>query len=345
MNRNERSPGDPDEVALDDLAAEWLVERAEGFTAVRAAAFAAWRDSDPRHAAAVARVERTFALLDEMPAVRGTLQERYGAEIGSGAAAARVPRPRVAQVVAWGGLAAAVIIATTLWLQTSLLVPAGAHYAAANAAVRRVPLEDGSQMDLNRNSEAHVALSAAERRVTLAAGEAHFEVARDAARPFVVAAGGVQVRALGTAFTVRLSPEGVEVVVVEGKVEVASGSTGTRGALVPVLAAGERVRVARAEPELRPRVEKVAPEALRALFAWQEPLATFDDVPLRDVIERFNRRHARQLVLEDAALGERKIGGVIALDQLDAFVRLLAQDGDIVIEQRDAGAILLRRAR
>ena len=69
------------------------------------------------------------------------------------------------------------------------------------------------------------------------------------------------------------------------------------------------------------------------------------DVPLREIVVQFNRRNTVQLVLEDAALGERNVGGVIALDQVEAFVRLLVQDGDIVAEPRAANEILLRRAR
>ena len=55
----------PDD-ALDHEAAAWLCERDEGFKAGRAQAFAVWRARDPRHQAAVARVERTLALLDEL---------------------------------------------------------------------------------------------------------------------------------------------------------------------------------------------------------------------------------------------------------------------------------------
>jgi ferric-dicitrate binding protein FerR (iron transport regulator) len=62
-------------------------------------------------------------------------------------------------------------------------------------------------------------------------------------------------------------------------------------------------------------------------------------------VARFNRRNVTQLVLKDADLGERRIGGMIALDQVDAFVRLLAQDGEIVVERQPAGQIGLRRAR
>ena len=71
---------------------------------------------------------------------------------------------------------------------------------------------------------------------------------------------------------------------------------------------------------------------------------TFTNLPLRDAVTLFNRRNTQQLILADAALGERKIGGTFAADQVEAFVRLLAQDGDIAVERRAATEIVLRRA-
>jgi transmembrane sensor len=82
---------------------------------------------------------------------------------------------------------------------------------------------------------------------------------------------------------------------------------------------------------------------MQAMLTWQNPLTSFTEVPLREVVVRFNRRNATQLVLEDADLGERKIGGTLALDQVDAFLRLLEQDGDIVVARRRDGQIGLRR--
>src|SRR5688500_3069771 len=70
------SPLSDDE--LDDIAAEWLCERAVGGSPAQEHAFTLWREQDPRHAAAIARVERTLALLDEMPAVRAPLEARLG---------------------------------------------------------------------------------------------------------------------------------------------------------------------------------------------------------------------------------------------------------------------------
>jgi hypothetical protein len=61
----------------------------------------------------------------------------------------------------------------------------------------------------------------------------------------------------------------------------------------------------------------------QAAVRWHSHLMTFTDLPLRDAVVLFNRRNQQQLVLADAAVGERRIGGTFAADQVEAFVRLL----------------------
>lgn len=343
-----RADDTEDRDAREDAAAEWLCERAEGFSPERAAAFVRWLDADPRNAAAVAHVERTLELLDELPAVRAPLEAKYGRRVEavrdgspevSGAAPANGARVRWLGPARALGLAAAVAVAAVGGWSVQRL-QGGERFATTATALQRVALQDGSIVDLNRASEVRVKFSAEQRRLTLGAGEAHFEVAHDSTRPFVVVAGGVTVRAIGTAFNVRLAGDTVDVVVTEGKVEVARANP-ARAARV---AAGERVRLDLDERVAPTSVEKVEPAALRALLAWQDRMS-FTDVPLRELVARFNRRNATRLVLDDAALGERKLGGVFALDQVDVFVRLLEQDGEIVAERRSEAEIVLRPAR
>jgi transmembrane sensor len=155
------------------------------------------------------------------------------------------------------------------------------------------------------------------------------------------------VRAVGTAFDVRLGAEAVNVVVVEGKVALSrtvAKSTSAPVQAPPVLRSGERAQLTLSAPAAAPKIEPIDAGSISAMLTWQNPMTSFTDVPLRDVITRFNRRNPTQLVLEDADLGERRIGGMIALDQVEAFVRLLEQDGDIVANRALPGQITLRRA-
>ncbi len=333
------------EDALETAAVDWLCERAEGFGPGRAAAFAAWRAADPGHDQAVIQTERAMALLDELPAVRAPLAARL-AELAQPAASAP-PRLRFRPAVWMSGLAAALALAAGLSILVTPRIAEAKRYVTAAARQQQIALNDGSVVNLNVSSDVRVQLLPKERRVTLAAGEAHFAVAHDTARPFIVTAAGVSVRAVGTAFSVRVGATGVEVLVTEGRVEVtreavAPAMTGAPGAVQ--LAAGERTVLGRAAASATPTIEAVTGDALTAAVRWHSRVMTFSDLPLRDAVGLFNRRNALQLVLADEKIGDVRIGGTFAAEQVEAFVRLIEKDGDIVAARRGPGEIVLRRA-
>ena len=334
---------------IETAAAEWLCERDAGFAPGRAQAFAAWRAADARHETAVAETEQAMELLAEMPAVRAPLAARI----------AEAEKPE-APVVRWGGfrppvwatgLAAALALAAGMWWLAPSRSVEPQRYVTAAARQQQIALTDGSVVNLNVSSEVSVRLTSNERRVTLASGQAHFAVAHDTARPFIVTAAGVSVRAVGTAFSVRVGNAGVEVLVTEGKVEVTRESTSAEASTVAPasaspsrLVAGERAVIARESSVASAPIERVSAESLSAAVRWHSQVMTFSDLPLGEAVLLFNRRNDTQLVLADEKLGDQKIGGTFAADQVEAFVRLLEKDGDVVAERRGTREIALRRA-
>lgn len=335
--------------ALDEIAAEWLCERDAGFTPERAAAFLAWCKADPRHAAAVRQIEAAMAVLETMPTIKVPLAARFGPVENPPEEEGALVTPRFRRFRFVGLVAAAVLVLFGGWYFATRRAHHEA-YANLEPVARRVELRDGSVIHLNTGSELHVDFSSGERRVRLQSGEVFFEVAHDATRPFLVVAGGVVVRAIGTAFNVRLAAANVEVLVEEGRVEVApvvaaSAAAGVPVAAAPQVGAGERTRVPRADAIAPAPIERVDPQQLQAALAWQRRTVVLTNVPLAEVVARFNRRNQVQLVLADAELRGRLMGGVIALDQVEAFVALLERSGDIVVERRGADAIVLRRRR
>ena len=348
---------DPESAAIEDAAIGWLTERDDGFTPARAREFAQWLRADPRHPAAVARLEQTLGLLHGLPEFRAEINTAFERsapvvpfapaaapdKMAQPAAAAR-PRRRFRRLVVGAGIAAALAITTAVGWR-SVNAASEVRYATAPVGYERARLADGSTVELNAASAVRIRFSAVERRVRLEAGEAHFAVAPDPARPFVVLAGEIAVRAVGTAFNVRYTAGGdVEVLVSEGKVRVGSAGPASASAVTaPLVAAGERIVLPKLAPA--PAVEKVEPATLRAALAWQGTLADFADAPLADVVARFNARSRVQLVLADPALADRRIGGTFVLDEAETFVRLLERDGEIVGERRGTNEIHLRRAR
>ncbi len=320
-------------------AMAWLAERDEGFSPERAAAFEAWQRRDPRHRAAVAELEQVLADLDRLADRRDEVNLHFSRETPPRPAVSSRPVPPMASVrwwrpVAWGAVAAVLATAAFLGFQAGLpTVDPGIRYATDNGGYRRARLDDGSTLELNAASIARVHFTPGERRVELEAGEAHFEVAHDTARPFVVRVHGVAVRAVGTAFNVRLAADAVEVTVTEGKVSIGPGVGPRRDAGTEngpaLLGALERLAIPfAAGPAVRAgAVERLAPAEVRAALAWQRRITDFSDTPLAEVAARFNRHHALRLVIADPALGARRIGGLFALDDVEAFVRLLEHDG------------------
>ena len=340
------SPIHPHDDVIEAMAASWLAQREEGFTPEQETEFLRWRLADPRHGEAVDRLEETCALLEQLPELRGDSRLEPAAGIPAPAAptnqSQNAPQPRRARIGRWvalGGLAAALVAAAVLW-RADESAPLQATYATAPADYRRVQLPDSSVAQLNGGPHLQVDYTGRERLVKLEAGEAHFHVAKDEARPFVVRTQGLRVIAVGTAFNVRVAAAGVDVLVTEGVVRVERESAPAAAPIV--LAAGERTVVS--ESVALP-VQQVDNTEIKETLAWQEPRLVFVEAPLAEVVARFNERNRVQLELGDPALGQSLVGGTFRRDDVETFVRLLEQSGDFITERPAPDRIVLRRAR
>src|SRR5690606_13157038 len=142
--------------------------------------------------------------------------------------------------------------------------------------------------------------------VYLDRGQAFFKVARDRRHPFVVAAAGRTVTALGTAFDLRVDDGGLKVVLVEGKVRVeaarpAAGAASPAPAAAPMatdMSAGSRL-VARDDTEWR-----LTPTDVGRQTSWLKGQLVFDGAPLGEVVEEMNRYSTRKIAIADPALAE-----------------------------------------
>ncbi len=203
-----------------------------------------------------------------------------------------------------------------------------------------------------------------QRQVRLAAGDAHFTVAKDATRPFIVTIGKVAVRAVGTAFTISASPGTVEVVVTEGRVRVddvagrnlieptavAANETNSSAASQhpPALDAGQRVVIPVGPGPLAPvPITAATPEIIDRTAGWRSVWLEFGDMPLAQVVHEFNRHAAEHqqpmLLTADAPTRRVLVSGTFRTDEVDAFVRLLHSSFGITATQRTDGGLVLRR--
>lgn len=328
------SNSEKDRHAIAATAAAWLARRDRGFTPSEQDAFLQWLAADPRHRAEVARLERSWRALDSLAAWQPADGAAPNPDLLAPASARGGPRLAWFASLAVAGLAAALAVLVLRWPAPES--PAGAPGMRVIPPPERQTLADGSIAEPNHGAHLEFAFAAAERRVRLRVGEVHLSVAKDAARPFVVEAGGVLVRAVGTAFNVRLDRDGVEVLVTEGRVEVEPPSA----AVVPV-ASGERARVGAAG---RTIVTPQPPESIARDLAWRGERLEFEGLPLRAVVAEFNLRNTRQLAIGDAVAGRVKVAGTFRADEPEAFARLLEAGFGIAVDRRDSGAWVLRSA-
>ena len=323
-------------------ALDWLlkIEAAPGDEALRHA-LEAWRSQSEAHDRAYQSVARVWRLAGELPpddtgqadrAGGGASKrearagrERRACPARSFGGPAPPPRPGRRRRVLQGAVAAAFLAAVLSYLAPTLRLQLLADHVTGVGEIRSVTLEDGSRVHLDAESAVAVGFEAAERRISLLAGQAFFEVAPAPARPFTVRAEGVSVTVTGTAFSVRTRGDGIAVAVASGSVKVAPGRPGNE---VFPLTAGEQVSLAPATGSVlhsRVRPADVAP--------WRDRQLVADGLPLGEVVEQLGRHHRGAILLRDPALAKRRITGVFDLnDPLGALRAAAGTQGARVIE-------------
>lgn len=207
--------------------------------------------------------------------------------------------------------------------------------ATAKGEFKRVALADTSVASINSNTELKVKLSDHKRQIVLVKGEAWFEVAKDKTKPFVVEAGEVRVRAVGTAFGVRRFENGAEVLVTEGTVEVWTGQakslmTAGQQSFVPYKTA--RITVTQQTQEVQRRL------------AWRDGKLIFTRQTLGEAVADFNRYSARKIIIADPSLENKRIFGQYQIDAAEQFARDIGAYLNVPIEVSVEGIFIGARS-
>jgi len=332
--------------AIDRQAAEWFGRREVGLTPDEEQEFQKWLSADCRHAEHYSQFDEIWKNLDRIKKLR-SFQSVPVVERRPVFKIRRVWLPTVLAT------AAAIAIVFIQWPRPN---PRLVQYTIASEAggMKKLELPDASTVWLNGDTVVSANFTADERRVDLRRGEAFFTVAKDPARPFIVSAAGVSVRAVGTAFNVALTSSRLEVLVTEGKVRLEDAARGQsvlpksgQNEQPPLLGAGQKATLALPTATLAmPTATVVAissPEAKEAL-AWQVKLLEFDMQPLSEVVAQFNRYNRHQLVIESPSLARRTFGGTFRADNCEVLVELLEARFDVIAERSGDKTILrLRR--
>jgi transmembrane sensor len=302
-------------------AMDWLMRLNDAPTdAALIAAWDDWLQASEAHAEAWARICRTWAALGEMPAaapepavpVIGTVPNRSTSVQGW-----RLSRRSLGLAAATLMSAAVVAVLVAPALQMRL----ESDFRTGAGETQVVTLVDGSKVTLAPETALAEDFDSGARHVRLISGEAFFEVERDTARPFVVAAPDASVRVLGTAFSVRDTGHGTRVELAHGAIALTPGTPvdGTELTLEP----GDVVSIERADGKTeRSQVDPTD------IALWRTGKLAVTDQPLGDVVALIQRQHSGWIVTPESDIAALRVTGLYDLSDPDkALMALVAPFG------------------
>lgn len=327
-----------------------------------------WLRADPAHHTAYTLIERRMRLKMKqaqlLPAAQEMAADEYDGSVPveDWKTLRRTARrnSRVRYAIA-AGIAGLCLAAGGSWLYDNYRAQHGTFsYRTAMGERRELKLAEGSRVTLDAESALTVELTPERRTLNLTHGQAYFNVAKNAQRPFTVRAGDAEVRAVGTAFNVGMSDDRTIVAVTEGKVEVTSDaqwpapeipSSGTSAHATATRHATSLARAA--QVSAGEAVSHVTHGGLSALPAAAASLATtwlkgrrqYRNEPLRYVLADVNRYTGKQIVVANEATGNLQFTGTLDLDNSKAWLKGLtvalpvaigvSQDGRTFIAARE----------
>lgn len=314
--------------AIEQQAADYLVALMCDPTVELKQQASGWIERDPAHAVAFARAEQVWELAGQVtltPPVETVDPRDAQPDFFRSEHSRR-------RVVAMGALAASLV-----GLVGVGLLRRRQDISTAVGEVRDVVLPDGSTMHLNTDSRVIIAMTDKRRLVRLLQGEAYFSVVHNKDAPFDVEASGAVVRALGTAFNVRVREALVELTVTQGLVGVRTAKGMTER--VP---AGEAAFVQARTVALT----SLHKDELEQRTAWRSKMIELNGESLAQAVEEFNRYRETPIVIGDQRIAPLRVGGRFQVDQVDQFLLALEQTLPVsILTQQDGGVLLLYRSR
>ncbi|MDQ8182915.1 FecR domain-containing protein [Pelagicoccus sp. SDUM812005] len=328
---------------IDREAAEWVAKRIGGFRAEDQDAFFDWLAADPRHGEWYQRHLKLWKKMDMLSLWMPEHSQEPNRDL--------LKSSKARFGAYWiGGLAAAIAIAFSafLFLGESF---SGSEHGTQNFVAKAYEsheLPDGSVIELNAGAALRVDYTPKFRRVELVSSEAHFSVAKDPSRPFVVVVRGVEVTAVGTAFSVNLEGDSVRVIVTEGRVALVSRPAGGEApdaekkvsSTTRELSVGQMSEVLLTEENPVVEVKAVSLGDMNSLLSWKPQMFVFNSTPLAKVVEEFNRRNQTHLVIGDSQIGNYPLVASFRSANVDHFVELLELSIGLRVERNEKEGLI-----
>ena len=299
-----------------------------------------WMAQSPVHKAEIRKVAKLWGELNVLTELSVVVEPPAKASLFASW------RPSIESIRDWplgvtGGVCAAVLVLAMIIMPGSFINPDPNIYHTAVGEQQLVTLADGSTILLNTNSQVRVDYQAESRNIYLQQGQAHFEVATNKVRPFKVYVGQDMVRAVGTAFTVYINKQLVEVIVTEGVVELNTpepnsqvlsnrsepiNNIETQAAPVykPVglARAGENITINIGGNEI-PTIQAIDTHELSRKLAWHHGMLRFSGDSLQDVVTEISRYTDLNIKIADPSISQMRIGGFFKVGETDKMFEAL----------------------
>lgn len=298
--------------SIQNEALEWLAKlNREALSDEDEAAFFAWLQQSEAHQAAYIKAEQLW--------LRGDVLTR----------AAKVSQAKPVVGLWWGGLAMACCIALAL----VILWPSTTTYTQlqAGSAIAVFSLPDGSEVTLNAGTTLAYSFDNNTRNIRLTQGEVFFDVAHDAAKPFIVSTEFGAVKVLGTQFAVGLTEQSADVMVLSGSVEVAPENNIQKA----VLTKNQAVSFKQVASGIKPANIKAT-----QLLSWRHRQWVFENTPLAEAVATIAKSLGQQVEVP-ATHADLPVTGVLPMDDPEQALKTLAASHGLVVTKVGSGYSLI----
>lgn len=237
----------------------------------------------------------------------------------------------------WTKVAASIaLLVGFIWIFIFLLPHGGQAYfttvkLASGNQVLNERLLDGSWVLLNKHTSLSYSqpLFSKQRKVQMKAGEAYFDVEPDPNRPFIVTVQDLSIRVLGTSFHVKTSPNGQEVILENGSVEVASGTEEI------TLEPGE---MARRDTQTN-QLQKSTPD--NELYRYYiNNLFVADNMPLQELVQALSEAYGVSIQIADKAMQTQPITTTLPYSSLDENLKVIQETLEVQIIKKGEQIII-----
>ncbi len=334
---------------LEQQAAIWMMRIEEGLNAEREREFQSWLSAKDLHRTVFERVSQGWLELDVLESLNDVAEhadiQKSLEEVGREQHTGFLPSFMARALVIGSAVAAGIVAMVSLTEPPSTAIED--QYLTSIGEQRNVSLPDGSTMILNTNSNSQLHYNDQSRTIFLRRGQAFFDVKKDASRPFIVKTPKGDVQAIGTAFSVSIIDDQLQVVVQEGRVAL-TPNEGGRQVLESKLSDSEPIELTAghittfveflAEPEIVDLAE------IERQLDWRDGVIGFRGESLEDVVQQISPYTDFEIQIDGEALKNQPIGGYFKIGETEALFDALALMANVKVDRLGPDRVRLYRS-